>query len=53
MNYKILKTDSQGAIIYARVDDDGLVRLTCTADYSPLQEWLAEGNTPDPTDSEE
>ena len=50
MNYKILKTDSQGAIIYGRVDDDGLVRVTCLAEYPPLLEWLAEGNTPDPAE---
>jgi len=39
--------------IYARVDDDGVIRETCTADHPPLQEWIAEGNTPEPADSEE
>ena len=53
MNYKILKTDSKGATIYERVDDDGLVRLTCTAENPDFQAWLAEGNTPQPADSEE
>ena len=38
--------------IYARIDDDGLCRLTCTEDYPPFQEWLAEGNTPEPADGE-
>jgi|TARA_R100000482_G_C5029323_1_gene103320 hypothetical protein len=36
--------------IYARVDDDDVIRLTCTADHPPLQEWIAEGNTPEPAD---
>jgi hypothetical protein len=52
MNYKIFKTDLNGAIIYARVDDDGLVRLTCSAENAEFQDWLAEGNTPAPADSE-
>ena len=51
MNYKILETDSIGAVIYAKVDDDGLIRLTCTAENTEFQAWLAEGNTPTPADS--
>lgn len=38
--------------IYARVDEDGLIRLTCTAEYSEFKAWLAEGNTPLPADEE-
>ena len=52
MNYKILKVNDDGVQIYARIDDDGLIRLTCSADYPEFQEWLAEGNTPLPADSE-
>jgi hypothetical protein len=44
---KISPTDPQ---IYARIDDDGVCRLTCSADHPPFQEWLAEGNTPLPAD---
>ncbi len=36
--------------IYARIDDDGLCRLTCTADYPEFKAWLAEGNTQLPED---
>ena len=38
--------------IYARIDDDGKCRLTCTEDHPPFKEWLEEGNTPEPADEE-
>lgn len=50
MTYKILHTTPDGVTIYARIDDDGKCRLTCTADYPEFQAWLAEGNTPLPAD---
>ena len=50
MIYKILSTNINGKIIYARIDDDGKCRLTCTEDYPPFKEWLEEGNTPLPAD---
>jgi hypothetical protein len=50
MIYKILTTNEDGITIYARIDDDGKCRLTCTADYPEFKEWLAEGNTPEPAD---
>jgi hypothetical protein len=39
--------------IYARIDDDGLCRLTCTDQYPEFQEWLAKGNEPLPPDEEQ
>jgi hypothetical protein len=36
-----------GQTIYARIDDDGLCRLTCTEDYPEFKDWIAEGNTPE------
>jgi hypothetical protein len=48
MIYKILTTNIDGQTIYARIDDDGLCRLTCTEDYPEFKAWLDEGNTPLP-----
>jgi len=51
MNYKKLPTRVPGEpTIYARIDDDGLIRLTCTEDHPPFKQWLEEGNTPLPAD---
>lgn len=46
MIYKMLPLQEGELQIYARIDDDGLCRLTCTADYPEFQAWLAEGNEP-------
>lgn len=51
MIFKILKTTEDGTTIYARIDDDGLCRLTCTEEYQEFQAWLAAGNTPLPPDN--
>lgn len=50
MIFKILRTNNQGQTIYARIDDDGLCRLTCTEEYPEFQAWLADGNEPLPAD---
>ena len=50
MIYKIHLITDEGKTIYARIDDDGKCRLTCTEDHPPFQEWLAEGNEPLPAD---
>jgi hypothetical protein len=50
MIYKIHSTNDASKIIYARIDDDGLCRLTCTQDYPEFKAWLEEGNTPLPAD---
>lgn len=33
--------------IYGRIDDDGLMRVTCIEEHPPFQQWLAEGNIPE------
>ena len=50
MIFKCLPAVEGEPQIYARIDDDGLCRLTCTADYSEFKDWLEEGNTPLPAD---
>lgn len=53
MMYKMLPLGDGKQQIYARIDDDGLCRLTCTADYPEFQKWLDEGNVPEPADQPE
>lgn len=52
MTFKILHT-IDGVTIYARIDDDGLCRLTCTADYQEFKDWIEAGNEPLPADEGE
>jgi hypothetical protein len=51
MIYKMLPLTEGQQQIYARIDDDGKCRLTCTEDYPEFKAWLAEGNTPEPADN--
>ena len=53
MIFKMLPTAEREQQIYARIDDDGKCRLTCTADYPEFVAWLAEGNVPTPADQPE
>jgi len=51
MKWIKLKKQSEDDIqIYGRIDDDGLMRVTCVEAHLELQEWLAEGNQPEPAD---
>jgi len=53
MIYKMLPLTEDQQQIYARIDDDGKCRLTCTEDYTEFKAWLAEGNQPLPADEEQ
>jgi len=48
--YKLLTTNDSGIKIYAKIDDDGLCRVTCTEDNPDYLAWVALGNTPQPAD---
>ena len=41
----------EGEQIYARVDDDNKIRVTCVEEHPELQEWISEGNTPEEADN--
>ena len=47
MKYKKLPPSAkEGAPqIYARVEDDGKIYVTCNGDNQDLKDWVAEGNT--------
>ena len=47
MRYEFLRENEDGIKIYARIDDDGLCRYTCTEDDPAYQAWLnpTEGGT--------
>ena len=47
MIYKYLQTNDNGVKIYARIDEDGLCRVTCTENDQAYLAWVAEGNTPE------
>ena len=42
MKYELLTTNTEGIKIYARIDDDGLYRVTCTEDNPDYLAWLEE-----------
>ena len=50
MIYKMLPLLEGQQQIYARIDDDGLCRVTCTEDNPEFMAWVAEGNEPLPPD---
>jgi len=50
MIFKMLAAVEGEPQIYARIDDDGKCRLTCTADYPEFVAWLEAGNVPAPAD---
>jgi hypothetical protein len=43
MIYKILPRQEGEPQTFARIDDDGLCRLTCTAEHQEFQDYLKNG----------
>ena len=50
MTYKKLGTTISETVIYAKIDDDGVSRSSCSENNPEFQAWLAEGNEPLPAD---
>ena len=51
MIYKMLpKLNAEDPQIFARIDDDGVCRLTCTEQDQQYLAWLEAGNTPLPAE---
>lgn len=40
INYVEYGIDTSGAKIYARIDEDGLIRVTCAEENPEYQTWL-------------
>ncbi len=52
MKYELLTENDLGQKIYARIDDDGLCRVTCIEENPEYQDWLAAQSTPIVTEDE-
>jgi|LakMenE01Jun11ns_1017448.scaffolds.fasta_scaffold9867223_2 hypothetical protein len=54
MKYEYLHDTIDGVKIFGRIDDDGLMRVTCTEDNPDYQAWLnpAEQSTPSVTNGD-
>ena len=50
MHYKTILKVGNEPQTYARIDDDGKCRLTCSEHDEAYLKWVAEGNTPLPAD---
>jgi hypothetical protein len=51
MIYKMLPKLDGEKQIFARIDDDGKCRVTCSEDNPEFKAWVAEGNTPEPAEN--
>jgi hypothetical protein len=47
MKYELLTTTEDGVKIYARIDDDGLCRFTCTEENPDYQAYLNKDKAQD------
>jgi len=53
MRWVIIGQLEDGSNVYGRIDDDGLMRVTAVEEHPELQDWLAEGNTPEDVTTDE
>lgn len=52
MKYVQLPLEENKPQLFGRIDDDGLMRVTCIEEDRDLQDWIAEGNTPEPYETQ-
>lgn len=50
MIYKLISITEFDEKIYAKIDDDGVCRCTCSEKDPEFIRWIEEGNTPEPAD---
>jgi hypothetical protein len=43
----VIVNDSGEQTIYGRIDDDGLMRVTCVAEHPEFAEWVGAGGVPE------
>jgi hypothetical protein len=43
----VIVNNTEENTVFGRIDGDGLMRITAIEGYPELDEWLAEGNTPE------
>ena len=48
MRWVSLGPNNDDVQIYGRIDDDGLMRVTCVAEHPEFAEWVAAGGIPEP-----
>jgi len=48
MTWVIVGKSMSGESIFGRLDDDGLIRITCSDEHPEYVAWVAEGNEPQP-----
>ena len=51
MIYRLIRTNEDGVNIYAKIDDDGISRQSCSQFDQAYLKWVAEGNTPLPAEN--
>jgi len=44
----VIIEENNDQTIYGRIDDDGFMRVTCIAEHPEFQDWIAQGNEPEP-----
>ena len=52
MTYQLIRTKEACNKIYGRIDDDEIIRTSCTEFDPNFIKWVEEGNTPLPAEEQ-